>query len=84
MNLAVQSLGLAPPPQKAKDDFSNVDAYAAQLGWYQLFSKKKGTESKHLGFNIAVGNPLLVTSDKVKCTRTSGDEATCNIMVGGW
>lgn len=54
-HVAVQFWGLAPFPQTAKDDFSNVDAYAAQLGWYQLFSKKKGPE-KHLGFNMPVGN----------------------------
>jgi len=49
------SWGVAPSPQTAKDDFSNVDAYAAQLGWYQLFTKKKGVDKQHLGFNMPVG-----------------------------
>lgn len=36
---------------KAEDDLSNIEAYAAQLGWFQLFAKKEKNPkgSKQLG-----------------------------------
>lgn len=43
------------PHIAAKDDWSNIDAYAAQLGWYNLFLTKKDKE-KHLALGMFVFN----------------------------
>jgi hypothetical protein len=45
-------------PPLSKEDFSNVEAYATQLGWYQLFSKKGKGESKNLG-STNIGNECI-------------------------
>ena len=39
---------------KPKDDLSNIEAYAAQLGWYQMFQKKNRNSDKLLGWDMHV------------------------------
>lgn len=33
---------------------SNIEAYAAQLGWYQMFQKKNRNSDKLLGWDMHV------------------------------
>ena len=38
-----------------EDDFSNLEVYATQLGWYNLFIKKPGAKAKWLCSNSSGG-----------------------------
>lgn len=47
---------LLPSLTLAKDDYSNVDTFATQLGWYNLWRKAKGAKSLGL---IGMRSPPL-------------------------
>ena len=46
------------PHSHLQDDLANVDSYASQLGWYNLF-KPKGKGNKYLGLDALVGVRFL-------------------------
>ena len=50
------------PKFSSQDDWSNLEAYAAQLGWYQLFTKKKGPGLLGIGIVTTIQRALWFES----------------------
>ena len=61
--LMVLDSSFSPIPKfSSQADWSNLEAYAAQLGWYQLFSKKKGPGLLGIGIVTTIQRALWFES----------------------